>query len=94
MEIKVEDRTYNIVDEFEATDLEGHNEFEVKETDQKKSEEIFTYLPLWIDGKFRWLRKTTIEKTLFLQRKKDMNMDYIPFWTKWKEKWKITKILK
>lgn len=84
--------TYDIIETFETTDHEGHNDYEVKKT----SKTVLSYIyPLIIHGKFRWFKKTQVRSRLYLSRKKDFDdgWSYKYFWTKWKKELRIEQVI-
>lgn len=85
---------YNIIREFEATDVEGIDLYKVKETDLTRTREFFAFIPLYIDKKFRWLKKVRVVETLYLYRKSFFSeIDYRNHYGLEKEDWRIDTIL-
>lgn len=81
---------YNIVDEYETSDIEGHNKYYVKETDTTRERSFFTYLPLLVGNKLRWLKRVKVVETMFLVKSHEW---YTHSWSDYKEEWHITEIL-
>lgn len=85
---------YNIVDEYETSDIEGHKKYYVKETDTTRERSFFTYLPLLVGNKLRWLKRVNVIETMFLVKSLDFDeFNYTHSWSDYKEEWRITEIL-
>ena len=86
---------YNIVESFEATDVEGHNEYEVKKTSKSLIKTIFPILPIWQNGKFRWFKKCKVRYRLYFSRKEqfDDGWSYQHYWGKWKKEFRLETII-
>lgn len=86
---------YNIVDKFEASDIEGFNKYDVIETNKTIIKKKFAFLPYFINGKFVWLSKVTLRYRLYFSRKLEFNdgWSYQNYWTKLKPEWKLDDII-
>lgn len=86
---------FNIKDSFNASDHEGHYDYEVKETDRTIVKTMFTIFPLWIGKKFRWFKKCRVRYRLYLSRRKEFDdgWTYSYYWTKWKHEFRMEEIL-
>lgn len=84
-----------IIDTFKSSDLEGFYDFEVKKTNITKERNMFAILPMYIGGKFRWLRKVKVLERKYYSRMKEFDdgWSYQYYWTGWKEEWRIEEIL-
>lgn len=85
-----------IIEEYKTTDVESIYDFEVRKTNITRERSLFAFLSIWINGKFRWLKDTTVLERKFYQRKKDFDSgwNYCSYWTDWKEIWRKEEIIK
>lgn len=87
-------KTYNIVNSFEATDLEGMYDFIVYETDESKIKNFFAWYPLWIGNKFRWFKQVSVKYIYYISIRNEFDeWNYLHYWDKPKGRWKMIEIL-
>lgn len=84
----------NILEEYEATDVECNTKFKVKKTDRIRVREVFTILPLWLN-RFSWMQKVSVQERLLLVSREEFNdgWSYKHYWSKEYEQWEKEKIL-
>lgn len=85
-----------IIDSFKINDIERHYDYEVRKTNITRKRVFFALLPIWIKSKFRWLKHIEVLERKYYSRKKEFDggMTYQFYWSKWKEEWRIEKIIK
>ncbi len=85
----------NIIETFEKTDIEGHYDYEVRKTNKTKERDFFTILPIYVGGKFRWLKRIKVLERKYYSRRKEFDdgWSYGFYWTEWKEEWRIEQII-
>jgi hypothetical protein len=84
-----------IIETFKASDVECNYDYEVRKTNITKQRELFAFLPIWINSKFRWLKRVKILERKYYSRRKvfDDGWSYQFYWTRWKEEWRTEQIL-
>lgn len=92
--INLNGKTYNIVNSFESSDVEGHYEFIVYETDENKTKNFFAWYPLWIGKKFRWFKRVDVKYTYYVSIKNDFDeWTYSRYWSSPVGEWRMKEIL-
>ena len=71
-----------------ASDLEGHNHYLVKETDEYRYRAIFTFLPILLNKKLRWFKKVIVREQKYMVKKESLDMWGVPGWTSPYEEWR------
>lgn len=86
---------YDVINIFEATDMEEITEYEVIETSKTILREKYAIFPYYVNGKFAWFKKVKLRYKLFFSRKVEFDdgWSYLNYWTKWKPNWKIVNII-
>ena len=89
------DIEYEIIDNFTASDIEGHHDYQVLETSRTIVKTIFPIIPLWIGNKFRWFKSCKVRYRLYISRRKDFDdgWSYKYYWKSWKHEFRPEKIL-
>lgn len=92
--IDYKNKTYNVIDTFEATDLEGRIDFVVYETDQTKIKKLYAWYPLWIGKKFRWFKYVEVKYVFYISIRKIFDeWTYSRYWDSPEGEWRMKEIL-
>jgi hypothetical protein len=94
--LEIDGKIYEIEDRFETTDIDtALTQFDTVETSTRRIHTFFAWLPYHVEGRFAWLKTITVEETLHFYRvlKFDDGWSYRNYWSEWKPKWVINKIL-
>jgi len=94
-ELEFEGIKYNIVDEFEATDVEANSDYIVYKTDKEEIFDLYAWYPVWIKNKFRWFKQIKVKKVFYLSKhlEFDDGWSYQHYWGKLKGEWRWVEII-
>jgi hypothetical protein len=95
-EFKFNGFSYKVVNQYITSDIEGNHRYEIIETNVTREREIFTYIPLFINKKFSWLKKIKIKEQFFVYRREDFDdgWSYQHYWSSWRPRWEKVDIIK
>lgn len=92
--IKYQNKFYNIIDTFKASDFEGFNSWIVYETDELKTKKFWAWYPLYVKGKFKFFTMVEAQYRFYISRKREFSeWNYSYGWGPFKGEWRIEKIL-
>lgn len=95
--ITINNKSYKIIkDEIISDDINHQvDKIQVLKTSETRKRYIYTWLPRIINKKLYWFTLIEIKEVLYFIRKMEFDdgWHYKSYWTNWKPKWKIEKVI-